>query len=474
MSVMHPQRFGLVLLATLLSQNLAAQFIEEEKGDYLDSKFVDEHFEGGHQAYVKFFQDSLVFPRQSYKAQREGLLLFYFEVTPGKQEIDLTFLTHLDDYIEKEVRQTVNKTRGLWKLSGPGPYRFYQPIVYSLLPYYPDVVEGGIPLLPGELPSKFLQMLAFIKSRRLTPDYDIGKVVDKNNVRESDKKVYLRAYKQYTKMTELEELDAAYDALNVLIRFNPFNRNFLLDRIALEKKMGLRKYQAYDARLLQDFVDELTPVTPVDPDENLFTRFIGGKDAYYNYINEHIRYPEYSIQMKSQGVVMVSYSVAPDGSHKVNFLTTLDSQIEAHLKEILSSLEVSWKATGTDYVVYQPFYFSLKEPYHEQFYQWGMGFPQSFADPILEPVIVNMGIDDEGLGALQVYMDNLDLYEQAISKNKVKKIGAPLNELIKIDPFNAEFIEKRIELANRGGDRRFLNQDYAWLNTLKALRKSIK
>lgn len=129
--------FSIVLIHLhLLSfgQKSTPEFIYDEA--FLGKDFLEKNFEGGYVGYTDFFEANLTFPQSSYKSKIEGLQLFYYDIYPSENKVEVTFLTLLDKEIEENIRATVVGSFKHWNLKGEDqdPYRIYQPIVYSMMP----------------------------------------------------------------------------------------------------------------------------------------------------------------------------------------------------------------------------------------------------------------------------------------------------------------------------------------------------
>lgn len=493
---------GVVCLLICFSAEMRAQSTVQS-GSQLNEDYVNVSFQGGYDAYVKFFQDNLIFPKTSYKSQVEGLMLFYFEITPEKEAIDITFLTLLDEYIEEEIRKTIQQSRPLWKLPAGSTYRFYQPIVYSLLPFYPDVVEGDIPELPGALPDKFLQMLVFIKSRRLTPDFDLAER-DTSNRKGANEDVYVKAEAQYEKMQELKKPRYAYDALNEMIRFNPLEKDFLLARINLEKELGLNKYQAYDAQLLTDFVDGAEKPDSFETRSASFTDdgtatdyaignafsvfdtiYNGGQSRFLNEFALYYQLPSIQYISKSSGVLLIEIKSNGEGQIETQLLTSFGSPASKGLENALKVLALNWKVTREPFHKVLPLFYGSRESVSVGMGTFMPDYQLLKNDRYMRPLEISglsirtvfkedMEVSEEkaieamGMSLLyQEYEEALSAYESWLSEGKLKKAGQALSDAIALNPFNAELIEKRMAIADKKIQAKYGSYDRKLLAFLK-------
>ncbi|MCE7992646.1 MAG: hypothetical protein HEP71_11730 [Roseivirga sp.] len=473
-----------------------------QSGSQLNEDYINVSFQGGYDAYVKFFQDNLVFPKTSYKSQVEGLMLFYFDITPEKEAIDVTFLTLLDEHIEEEIRKTVQLSRSLWKLPAKSTYRFYQPIVYSLLPFYPDVVEGDLPELPGALPDKFLQMLVFIKSRRLTPDFDLAER-DTSLSKGANEDVYVKAKAQYERMQELKKPEYAHDALSEMIRFNPLEKDFLLARINLEKELGRNKYQAYDAQLLTDFVDgaekpdsfetrgasfadDGTGDNIIDMSFNVYdTIYNGGQSRFTNDFMLYYQLPSIQYISKSSGVLLVELKSNEEGQIETQLLTSFSSPASKGLENALRVMALNWKGMQKPFHKVLPVFFGSRESVSTGMARFMPDYRLLKNDRYMRPLEISglkmqtvykedmevsedKAVEAMGMSLLyQEYEEALSAYESWLSEGKLKKAGQALSEAIALNPFNTELIKKRMAITDKKIQAKYGSYDRKLLAFLK-------
>ncbi len=442
--------------------------------DFLSKEFIEKNFKGGYSGYVNFFQSNLSFPEESYKNQIEGLQLFYFEVFPTKNSIEVHFLTYLDSRIQKNIKEAVEASKSEWLMTDNGPYRIYQPIVYSLLPYYPQTLIGNLPELPADLPLKFQQMFVLIKSKRIDPDFKLEDQKDTAAISAFAKKAYVRALGQYNKMMQLEESSHAYDALNELIRYNPLNRDFLTSRIKLEQSLGVNKYQAFDSYLLSDFVDAKSTEDSEEPkttfNSPLNTLYADGYIGYENFVNNNFGYPISSAKNKIEGTLMVAIHVSATSEVRLEFLTKLDTDMEKMTSYLMNSIKEKWKKEEKDYTLYQPFFFNLKELYPDQLEGNITSFKTSFDFPVLEPIFI---IDNQ-ISTKSRQNQHLIGYNKAeekmdsnLTKGKFAKALENLNVLIRYNPFDQSLLEQRVDLEKTIGVTEYSSYDQLMLKALK-------
>jgi len=447
--------FGILGLGTSYGQD-----------EFLDKEFVNTNFEGGYDGYVNFFESNLTFPQKSFKKNIEGLNLFYYEVTPNKKTIKIKFLTLLDKEIEKNIRTTVQASRSLWKMKNGGPFRIYQSIVYSNLPYYPQTFVGDLPELPLDLPIKFQELIVKIKSNQS----DVA-------ITEARKNKYVKVLNLYEQRAKKKTYRAAYYALCELIRYNPLNREFLIARIKLEQRLGVNKYQVYDSYLLSDFVDKGDYVTqksfkPVY-ENAMDSIYSDGKIGFQSYIHNNLEYPELSIQNKIQGAIIVAISGSKQEGVKFEFLTQLDDEIESMLTELLVERQDSWKTFDTPYTFYQPVLFSLNMSYPDQFSGQVDGFNIGLKQPFLTPAFITEAQDPHNSKENQhvlAYNKSKGKVESNMKKGKSKKVLKDLNLMLRYNPLDSTLLELRIAIEKELGKPKFTANDLRILEALKQQR----
>jgi hypothetical protein len=449
---------------------------------FLGKEFIEKKFEGGYAGYVDFFEANLTFPQQSYKNQIEGLQLFYYDIYPQEKKIEVTFLTLLDNYIEENIRISVAASFENWNIEGNGPFRIYQPVVYSMLPYFPHTLIGGIPELPVDLPLKFQQMFVLIKSKRIDPDFDLKKENDTTAKSNYQKNVYVRALKQYDQMTKIKELGYSYDALNEMIRYNPFDREFLMARIKLEQALGVNKYQTYDATLLGDFVDQLE--LKIRTNEPLITQRINGPriiDSVYtdgqaalkNYLNNNLDYPPLSILNKTQGVILIEISGSIKSGLNYEPLTKLDREIEKSVLLALKESSSNWILSDKGFKVYLPIFFSLNHPYTQRLDGNVEGFTSSFNYPFMDGIEMIALESRESRPEpkhIKNYIKIRNKLDFNVERNKYKKAMINLNSLIRYNPFDSRLILARMAVEKELRTATYANIDSKLLEVLKLMK----
>jgi hypothetical protein len=497
--------FVFLILMVLQGQAKMRQVGSFEKGFYLDKQFIENNFEGGYEGYTAYFEKALTFPEKSYKNKVEGLMLFYFVINPSTSKAEVTFLTYLDQYIEDNIKEAVQGSRKLWKMKSNEDFRFYQPIIYSLLPYYPHTLDGDLPELPVALPLKFLQMFALIKSKRINTDFDFEKQ-DSSKVKPSDKDTYTKALAVFNSMMERGKPEYAYDALNEAIRYNPLKKEFLMKRIEIENQLRLNRYQNYDVKLLDDFLanreeedyesdrvfnfGNISSNALVSPDETSSDVLKYGMGAYIEILNSTIQYPISSIKDKMEGAAIVEIKVNPDGTVESKFLTRLNDEMEAILKNVVAATTNQWVIKSEAYSVYQTIFFSLDHSIDRSLSKNLEGYPKTFNLPWLKPrsirvfeqpdfggLLPSVGVSTDEFPPNLVlptddvrvkdYKKLLNQYTKNKEKGKDSKAYENLNELIRYNPFDSVLILERMNLEGKLGLTGFKAYDEALIAALK-------
>jgi hypothetical protein len=453
-----------IFLSLITVLTLPVSYGQNQAEEFLGKDFIDANFRGGYDGYINFFESKLTYPQKSFKNKIEGLNLFYYEVNPAKKAIKVTFLTLLDKDIEKNINATIQASRGLWEINSGGAFRIYQPVVYSNLPYYPQTFVGDLPGLPDDLPIKFQELIVKIKSSQT----EVA-------VTESRKNEYTKVLNLFEQRLKKKTYRAAYDALCEVIRYNPLNREFLIERIKMEQGLGFNKYQVYDSHLLSDFVDKGNYIThqSFKPtyDNAMDSIYSDGKSGFHSYIHNNIDYPELSIQNKTQGAVIVAITGSKKDGVRFDFLTKLDDEIESMLTTLLVERQDSWKTFDESYTLYQPILFSLNESYPDQFEGQVDGFSMDFKQPILEPAFITADQDPPNTKENQhliVYNKSKNKVEANVKKGKSKKAVKDLNVMLRYNPFDIALLELRIAIESELGKDTFTANDLRLIEALKA------
>ena len=474
------------------AQNVNVVYEEDDA----KTAFIEENFQGGFIGYTKFFQEKLRYPSKSYQAQIEGLLLFNFSINKAKGTATAQFLTLLDKEIEKQVRSVIQSSLPLWKIKDNKTHKFYQPIIYSMLPLYTEELQGDIPELPLDLPSKFLQPFVMVKSNRNTEKVAMASL-SKIDVNSPDKTFYFGLQEAYDRFKKNGDRLSASRILTQIIRYNPLDKNYLIDRIKLEVARGINRYQIYDSNLLTDFVDSeanrykgrITESSKSDQSKRkssaekaLITDFYkGGMEGFtYDFLRK-LNYPEASRAQGVQGVSILKFSIPPEGVATATLLTKLDPQID---QMIIDTAEFTnnWEKQDSTYNQYISFVFSKGESFVSVFKDQIDSYKQLRENEkdlmgvmfqgSSEPVSFSFKGDitnTEQVENYNEYLNNKATFKKFAAKGKAKKVFPVLTKLIRFNPFDQTLIKERIRLAKPAKNESFLETDKALLKALNEI-----
>jgi hypothetical protein len=309
-------------------------------------------------------------------------------------------------------------------------------------------------------------------------------------------------------MIERGKPEYAYDALNEAIRYNPLKKEFLIRRIEIENQLRLNRYQTYDAKLLDDFVAYRVDAD-YEPDRGINFGNLGyrgleipneassevlknGVAAYFEILNATIQYPVSSIKDKMEGAAIVEVKVNPDGTVESKFLTRLNDEMEAILKNVVTATANQWVIKSEAYSVYQTIFFSLDQSIDRSLSKNLAGYPKTFNLPWLKPrsirvfkqpdfggLLPSVGVStDEFPSNLVLPTDDIRIkdYEKLLNqfnKNKEKgkdsKTYENLNELIRYNPFDSVLILERMNLELKLGLTEFKAYDEALIAALQQM-----
>ncbi len=532
MTFKHTLSFCLFFITlSAASQSLQTGIIYDE--DFLREKFIEENFEGGYEGYTQFFEDNLIFPNSSYKNQTEGLLLFSFSINKSRNTVKTKFLTLLDEEIEQQITEVVTKSISKWNMTDDKFYTLYQPIVYSMLPYYAETLQGDIPEIPADLPLKFLRPFILVKSKRIPEKFSIESLGE-IGAPESKRSFYERAEIAYEKFLAKGDKESDYLVLNQIVRYNPLNRDYLKSRIQLEQAVGENKYQMYDSYLLSDFVDadanrykgksgggntgagfsakindsnrlssknEIT----INRIRQIFDSYQGGMNTFaYDFISR-ISYPTLSQARGTTGICLYKFTIPPQGPAQFTLLTYLDKDIEEELNWAAEATQNKWIRRDTTFHEYGAVYFSDLQPFDFAFIEKEKTFKQfrmeqSFFRMKLSKTPSPVSISTSGMNLQEVtdaynleserlrnkrdsllqivnyeiyeeYVENKAEYQSLIASGKSKKAFKVLSEMIKYNPFDRTLIQERIRLATEIKKDQYLAYDEALLASLNELFK---
>ena len=504
MSVRHYLKLCLLLgFTACLAINLNAQ----KNPDHVTTEFIDLTFEGGNAGYMDFFEKNLDYPKVSYQDQIEGLMLFSFTIDTESPTIKFQFYTKLDERIEVSIKKTVQASRSKWTIQTPGKYTVFQPIIFSLLPYYAETLEGDLPPIPQALPDKYQQLFVFIKSKRIPEGYSL-ETASEVEASEKAKTMYMRTLEAYEKSLAAERFDNAYQLLNKLIRYNPLKKDYLMKRIELEKKLEVNDYQVYDAMLLNDFVATMTPMDSYDTHKAYYDGpggeeveidnnktwiimediYEGGHRAFLRHFAQYYQLPSIQHIIKTDGVLLVEIKSDDSGQIDAHLLNTFGSPASKGLENALKIMSRNWKTTEEPFHKILPYYISPRESISQSLALILDEFRVMENDLFLEPWKVSglyagntfgepdevANIDKEALKQESVlwadYANALSEYEAQMKKGKAKKAAQALNTALQLNPFSIDLLEKRLAIDDNKIKAKFAKHDQAMLALLKSLK----
>ncbi len=499
-------RFFVLTLLWLIAFNGAAQ-----NPDHVTTEFIDLTFEGGNAGYMEFFEKNLVYPKVSYQDQIEGLLLFSFTIDTESPEIAFQFYTKLDERIEASVKKTVQASRPKWTIRTPGKYTVFQPIIFSLLPYYPEILEGDLPPIPQALPNKYQQLFVFIKSKRIPEGYSLETSADDAAASEKVKTMYIRTQQAYEKALEAERYETAYRLLNKLIRYNPLDKDYLMKRIELEKKVETREFQAYDAMLLNDFVATMTPLDSYETNEayydgpevdlpkpmehvenNTWTImekvYEGGNRAFLRHFSQYYQLPSVQYLIKTEGVLLIEMKSDLTGQIRARLLNTFNSGVSKGLENALLIMSKNWKKVDEPFHKILPYYISPKESISQNLALILEDYEVAKNDLFIDPWNVSglysastFGEKTEANDAEKAelkrtselyakYVNALAEYEAQLKKGKSKKAIQALNTALQLNPYSIDLLEKRLAMNEKKLNAKYREYDQDLLEILKSLK----
>ncbi len=479
----------------LLSQGQNVDVIYED--DAAKTAFIEANFQGGFNGYTKYFQEKLRFPAKSFEAQVEGLLLFNFTINKAKGRATVQFLTLLDKDIEKQVRSVVQSSLPLWNIKDNNAHKFYQPIVYSMLPLYTDKLQGDIPELPLDLPAKFLQPFILVKSDRNAEKVAMASL-SKVDVNDPKKTFYFGLQEAYDRFKKKGDKLSASRILTQIIRYNPLDKDYLIDRIKLEVARGTNRYQVYDSDLLTDFVDSkenrykgrIKESSKSDQSKRkaaaqktlIADYYEGGMEGFtYDFLRK-LNYPEASRAQGTQGVALLKFSIPKEGVANATLLTKLDPEIDQMIMDA-AEFTNSWERRETTYNQYIAFFFSVGDSFvsvftdqidtYKQLTQnkedlMGMMF-QGSSEPMAFSFKKEIAATEQ-LDLYNQYLNDKATYEKLAAKGKAKKIFPALTKLIRFNPFDKALIEERIRIAKAAKNESFVEMDKALLDALNEMQ----
>lgn len=528
MKLKHALFFGLLAIQlNLFGQDLQQNFIYDD--DVLREDFIEKNFEGGYEGYTNFFRENLIFPNSSYKNQVEGLILLSITINGAQKSVQTKFLTLLDEEIEKQLQSVISKSILKWKMTDGEYYTLYQPIIYSMLPFYAETLEGDIPEIPADLPLKFMPPFILVKAKRIPDNITVESLGD-IEASETKKSFYLRLEDAYQKFLAKGDNESAYLVLNRLIRYNPLNRDYLISRIKLEQALGANRFQTYDSYLLSDFVDSeanrdkvpesnsnvmpgfaasdfvIDSITAINKAKNkrrqVYESYQGGRNHLTFDFFLRVTYPGLSQAQGTRGVAFLQFNIPPEGPVQMDMLTYLDDYIEQTIKTAASTASTKWIRRDTTYQAYISLVYSDIQAFDKAFREKDAAYQKlRFSDDYstvsmksFKPFIIDKtGLSDEAIATVlneeskklekerdslskitsyevyNQYLENQKEYRTLTSAGKGKKAFKVLSEMILYNPFEPFLIRERIRLAKEIKRDKYLAYDEKCLLALETL-----
>ena len=490
-------KFKSVLLLALLTLSVFAHAQIDVIYDDAKTKFIEENFQGGFTGYTKYFQEKLRFPSKSVDDQIEGLLLINFTINKAKGKASVQFLTLLDKDIEKQVKGVIEASLPLWKMQDNKDHKFYQPIIYTMLPLYFEELEGDIPEIPIDLPKKFMPPFILVKSDR-NPEKVAMASLSKVDVNDPNKSFYFGLQEAYQRFKDKGDKLSASRVLTQIIKYNPLDKDYLIDRIKIEVARGTNRYQVYDANLLTDFVDtednrykgRITASSKNSKKQSkaaekklISDNYVGGLESFnYDFLRK-ITYPETSQANETQGVSLVKFSIPAEGVASATLLTKLDDEIDQMIMDA-AEFTNSWEKRDSTYHEYIAFFFSKEGSFVNVFTEKLDSYQQlkqSKKDLMIvdyngnkEPRMLSIkNSPDETLAeqAYNEYFEAKTVFDKHAAKDKAKKMFPPLTDLIRFNPFDKALVEERIRIAKSAKNEDYLASDRALLSALEEIIK---
>ena len=159
--------------------------------------------------------------------------------------------------------------------------------------------------------------------------------LSKVDVNDPKKSFYFGLQEAYDRFKKKGDKLSSSRVLTQIIKYNPLDKDYLIDRIKLEVARGVNRYQTYDVALLKDFVDtddnrykgRITESSKSDQSRFkaaakktlIADYYVGGMEGFsYDFLRK-INYPSASQALGTQGV-----SFPPTGSATATLLTSLE------------------------------------------------------------------------------------------------------------------------------------------------------
>ena len=219
---------ALLLLSTTI---LSAQDSVRHVGEFPVSRY-----EGGPQAFYKFLGETLEYPRQARETARVGTSIVELTLSPEGKFTNLEIINPLGKGIDEDLLQTFRKTEDQWlALPGVSPIRMYFVITYLInnQPFY-----------------------------RMAPDAKLFQeevVVNAYGGNQSQQRPHARLIENLHKFREKKKFKKALRFADELIRRDPLNSQWYLQRSNINSELGHREAVCQDLSKLRHFLK--VPVT---------------------------------------------------------------------------------------------------------------------------------------------------------------------------------------------------------------------
>ena len=227
--------------------------------------------------------------------------------------------------------------------------------------------------------------------------------------------------------------------------------------------------------------------------QHLDTLYLGGKEAYSNTLKNGIKYPREAFSNNIEGILVFSITVDSSAQVSLQLLTKLDNSTEQEIIKIASPITKNWIAKKETYTLYQPLIFTRsgfrlsEQPYSKLIN----------TNNVLEPLTIlgfqktNVRVEKQAIGysatsrppsnALRTPTNTPNTpsspslpklskqLEKALKKEKWEKAYQVLNEVIRLNPFNKEYILRRNQLESQLGLSDYKAYDLAWFKALNLI-----
>lgn len=216
--------------------------------------FIDSLYVRGYRNYEtqtkRFFSDN----RRAIWLSPEGVIIYEIMVAEGY--VNVRFLTKINDDLESRIASHINATKSNWVYNGK-EYKVYQALYFSQNYSIRDLLSDNLPGYPDNyLPLPFAPSFEYkfrnssVQTRREGEYSAFKELIDQRSVRIKFDN-YKSLVKRFDKHIKKENLFKAYNVLNEIIWVNPFDINFIEERIRLENKLGRKVYSLYDKPWLE-------------------------------------------------------------------------------------------------------------------------------------------------------------------------------------------------------------------------------